>query len=76
MEITICFILLYCDTSLAVSLSIYFSPMFLTISKIIWSAYNYNYARTKFKVIFKKISDFSYLDMRYENQIIAKGRRS
>ena len=24
----------------------------------------------------KKISDFSYLDMRYENQIIAKGRRS
>ena len=24
----------------------------------------------------KKISDFSYLDMRYENQIIAKGRHS
>ena len=23
-----------------------------------------------------KISDFSYLDMRYENQIIVKGRRS
>ena len=22
----------------------------------------------------KKISDFSYLDMRYENQVIAKGR--
>ena len=24
----------------------------------------------------KKISDYSYLDMRYKNQIIAKGRRS
>ena len=24
----------------------------------------------------KKISDFSYLDMRYKNQIIVKGRRS
>jgi hypothetical protein len=24
----------------------------------------------------KKISDYTYLDMRYENQIIAKGRQS
>ena len=24
----------------------------------------------------KKISDYSYLDMRYKNQIIVKGRRS
>ena len=39
----------HCDTRQAGSLNTYFIPVFLIISKIIWSTHNGNYTRSKFK---------------------------
>ena len=66
MEITICLVLLYFNTSRIYygtknlrKVKILNTKSKLSSSKIIWSAHNCDYTRSKFKVILNKISDYN-----------------